>query len=224
MDSKNKQNTHNKRPSQRGDASDTPSKNIHINIHVGSLPKFLSKKTIMRGLKAAFATRRRVIFGCIAVVIGGIVMVSAITHRRDGTKQVANDSLQSNKIIENIEYQTVLPEGRSISALGGWKRISPPGKAAVYAYTDAINGIAISVSQQPLPATFKDDVEGEVANLAKKFDANDKLTAGNTKVYLGTSAKGPQSLIFSKNGLLVLMKSQSEIDNSAWIDYIQSLN
>jgi len=124
----------------------------------------------------------------------------------------------------NPEYQTVLPGGKSADELGGWKRVSPPEKDPVFAYADEVSGIPISVSQQPLPNSFKTDTASHVADLAKAYNATTKITAGDTTVYIGTSAKGPQSVILTKKNLLILIKSQKTIDNVAWEEYVKSLD
>jgi hypothetical protein len=124
---------------------------------------------------------------------------------------------------DNPEYQTILPDNKSIEELGGWTRVSPPGKDPVYAYTDKINDVSIGVSQQPLPDSFKTDAANHVADLAKKYNATTEIQAGNITVYIGTSTKGPQSVIFTRDNLLVMIKSQKQIDNTAWKDYIETL-
>lgn len=121
-------------------------------------------------------------------------------------------------------YQTILPSDKSIDDLGGWQRVSPPKNEPVYAYADEINGVAITVSQQPLPKSFQKDTDIKVAEVAKNFNATNEIDAGDTKVYLGTSAKGPQSVILTKNNLLILIKSDKKIDGIAWIDYVNSLH
>lgn len=129
----------------------------------------------------------------------------------------------SNATAKTPTYHTVLPTGKSITALGGWKRVSPPGKDPVFAYTDSVDGVPISVSQQPLPQSFKNDAANQTAEVAKKFNATDKVDAGALDVYVGTSAKGPQSVIFTKNNLLVLIKSEKKIKNTSWASYAKSL-
>lgn len=99
--------------------------------------------------------------------------------------------------------------------------MSPPDNDPVFAYTDSIDGIKISVSQQPLPSGMDD---AQVAELAKKYNATTKLELSQPVVYIGASAKGPQSVIFTKNKLLVLIKSQGKISDEAWTNYIKSLN
>lgn len=122
------------------------------------------------------------------------------------------------------DYQTILPGKKPIDNLGGWKRISPPGNDPVFAYADTIDDISISVSQQPLPQSFKDDATNQVAELAKRFNATDKIDTGSIAVYVGTSSKGPQSVIFTKDNLLILIKSQKKVNNTSWAKYAESLN
>lgn len=119
--------------------------------------------------------------------------------------------------------KVILPENKTIEELGGWRRVSPPGNDPVFSYTDEIEGINVSVSQQPLPKSFKGDVPGKISELAKGYNATVKIEAGNTIAYIGTSAKGPQSVILTKNDLLILMKSEKQIADTAWADYIKKL-
>ncbi len=121
-------------------------------------------------------------------------------------------------------YATLVPTQKSVSDLGGWQRISPPGKDPVFAYTDSIDGVRISVSQQAMPASFKGDIAQRTANLARDFQATRRLDVSGTIVYIGTSAKGPQSTIFTKNNLLIFIKSEKTISDAGWSSYISSLS
>lgn len=120
------------------------------------------------------------------------------------------------------DYATVLPAGTSITQLGGWKRVSPPKSEPVFAFVDTIDGTPVSVSQQPLPSSLKGGSD-QIADLAKKFNATTPLEAGDTKAYLGSSVKGPQSVILTKKNLLILIKSQQEIPVASWVRYIEAL-
>lgn len=120
-------------------------------------------------------------------------------------------------------YKTLLPAGKSISQLGGWTRVSPSNVDPVYAFVDKIGEIPINLSQQPLPKEFETNTNEQIATLASDFRAENKLTIGSTTVYIGTSGKGPQSVIFAKNNLLILIKSSVQISNEKWTDYINSL-
>lgn len=167
---------------------------------------------------------KRDIFNKKSVVIATIVFVvvlALIITLALGRANVHNDS--PIHPTESPTYQTVLPSNKSIGSLGGWQRVSPAGSAAVYAYADTITGVPVTVSEQPIPDSFKSDTSGQIAQLAQSYNATDTLDADGVKVYVGTSAKGPQSVILTKNNLLILIKSQQKISDSAWISYAKSL-
>lgn len=151
----------------------------------------------------------------IALVVVGCLVAGVLLR---------NASVNSDTDVKKPIYQTVLPKGKTIDELGGWKRVSPPKNDPVFAYTDMIDGVPISVSEQPLPQSFKNDTTGQVADLAKKFNATDKVAASSLDVYIGTSAKGPQSVIFAKNNLLVLIKSEKKVSDTSWAKYASLLN
>jgi hypothetical protein len=162
-----------------------------------------------------FVHSKKAIAITIAVLVGGSLLVWSLVRQHE---------IDVNNRAKMPEFQTILPGAKSVSELGGWRRISPPQKDPVFAYADTIGDVPISISQQPLPASFRNDVAGQVAEMAKKFNATTKIDAGGTKVYVGTSVKGPQSAILTKNDLLILIKSQSKIDDAAWAEYVKSLN
>jgi len=165
-----------------------------------------------------FSKKTVVIASVIAVVLlAGITIAIVISQQKSPIEEAAN-------AVEKPQFSTVVPKGTSIDKLGGWSRISPPSADPVFAYNDKIGTQPINISEQALPASFKDDVDNQVAELAKKFSATNQLTAGNTTVYFGTSSKGPQSVIFTKNNLLILIKSQQIIEDKDWLKYIESLS
>lgn len=122
------------------------------------------------------------------------------------------------------KYSTVLPGGKSIASLGGWARVSPPDHNPVYAYVDHVGRSQLNVSEQPLPDNFKTDTANQIANLATGFNATEKVTAkDHTLIYLGTSANGPQTAIFTKSKLLILIKTTAPLSNNQWVTYVSSL-
>lgn len=144
----------------------------------------------------------------IAISIGVLVI-------RNNTTRVADANSPS--------FETVLPQGKDISELGGWNKLTPPNGEPFFVFTDTIDGIGINVSQQPLPEAFKANRDTKIAELAKGYNATETFDANGIKVYIGNSAKGPQSVIFTKNELLVLITSKAKIKNDAWVKYITSL-
>lgn len=195
------------------------SKTIDININFGSLPKVRKDavkaklRSLMRYKKSLAAT------AIIAVAAFGYFVIWPPLHDYAFSRNGPDTRLSE----KSPDYSTVLPKDKPISELGGWTRISPEGRDPVFAYADKIGDVTISVSQQPLPESFKSETSGKIAELAKQFSATEKLDANGTDVYIGTSAKGPQSVIFTKNGLLVLMKSQQKAESGSWKTYVESL-
>lgn len=139
-----------------------------------------------------------------------------------------NSEAQYDTKVSNIgeakpEFSTILPAGKAISDLGGWTLISPKDTDPVYTYTDRLNGVGINISEQTLPENFKEDTNQKIENLALGFNASQKISANGLTVYIGTSTDGPQSIIFCKNNLLILIKSDTAISNDQWVAYINSL-
>ncbi len=133
-----------------------------------------------------------------------------------------NSNEQSNSSV-TPDFSAVLPASTSIDELGGWQKMTPPNSTPIYVYSDSIDNVAITVSQQTLPESFKDNTDAKIAELAKAYNATTPINADDTKVFSGKSASGPQSIIFTKNNLLVLIKSRGVISNDAWASYIKAL-
>lgn len=131
---------------------------------------------------------------------------------------VASETLGA--VNQKPQFKTILPLGKSIGQLGGWARVSPPDKDPVFAYVDEVDSVRLRVSQQELPESFKKDTAAKLAELAAQFNANKKLAVGDTTVYVGTSIKGPQSVVLSKKDLLILINSDSGLTDKQWNDYI----
>lgn len=171
-------------------------------------------KHTLTALRHQFAQKPVAVYGTVAII--AIAVIAGIAY-------YANAARSSATAIAKPSFTAILPEKKSVQDLGGWKRVSPPQNEPVFAFADTVATIPVSVSQQPLPEKFKSNISGNVADLAKKFNATSKIDVNGTTVYMGTSAKGPQSVIFAKKDLLILIKSQSKIDDMSWAAYIASL-
>lgn len=120
-------------------------------------------------------------------------------------------------------FQAVLPANVAIEDLGGWQKLTPPSGDAYFVFTDEINSVRIQVSQQPMPSSFKANPTEKIAEMARAYNATETFDVHGTKVYLGNSVKGPQSVIFTRKNVLVLINSDKKIEDAAWVNYIKSL-
>lgn len=161
------------------------------------------------------------IIGAAAAVIVTLLVGAAL--QRQPATPTDGELTNQTSASKDLHQKTLTPAGTSIDDRGGWSRISPPGKAPVFAYSDSINGTTINVSQQAIPESFKTNIPENVAELAKSYNATATIDANGTTVHIGDSAKGPQSVIFTKSNLLIMIKSQQKIPAEAWVRYINSL-
>lgn len=185
---------------------------------ITSVNSRIVKPTYMRFAKLPTKVRLASTIGLVLLVfIGGYNLLNT-------KSEVKTPAAKRQSLVRGIpDYQTVLPAGKTIQDLGGWVRVSPPNRNPVYAYTDKIGKVRVDVSEQPLPPTLQNDTSTAIARLADSLKASSTLTAGETTVYLGASPKGSQSLMLSKNNLLILIKSASPLTDKKWITYIDSL-
>jgi len=173
--------------------------------------------------KIKFPKKKSIYVIIIVVVLATFSMIYLISYMQADSKK------KNSEIKDKIsKLETSNPSFSSITRDGlpaTWKIVSPPGADPVYAYTDKINDVSISVSQQPIPDSFKPNIEENVEGLAQNFDADIKYKAEGIIIYVGTSAKEyrPQSAILVKNNLLILIKSKSPISEQDWIKYVNSL-
>lgn len=118
---------------------------------------------------------------------------------------------------ESPNFAALSPSGKKVE----WSRLSPPGSASFYVYTDTLEGVPIRISEQALPNNLKSDET--VAELAKNYNANRSIAVDEVTVYIGTSAKQTQSIIFVKRSLLILITSNNILNDHQWSEYISSL-
>jgi len=195
------------------------------------------KKKLLKKIKLPKPPRRLafIIILFVALIIAFIAIYYFFFINRtnsvstnDAQTIVSNSETQSSTKVSDIgqanpKFSTILPAGKTISSLGGWTLISPSDTAPVYTYTDQVTGIGVNVSEQELPDNFKEDTDQKIENLALSFNASQKISVNELVVYIGTSTNGPQSIIFCKNDLLILIKSDAAISNDQWVSYINSL-
>lgn len=218
-----------KRATSAPQAAHTAAKEVVLNINMPSMPKITLPRFRIPAVPRIARKRLLLFVGVIGVVAAGI---GGYAVYRDHHKKAAPTAADTGIKVTHLnaaqakgkpDYDTVLPAGKTIADFGGWVRVSPENKNPVYAYADQIKNVLVNVSEQPLPATFKADIDTAMDDLATQYSANDRQKVGSMNVYIGTSIKGPQSVLFVKGDLLILIKSASKIPDTDWVTYIRSL-
>lgn len=118
----------------------------------------------------------------------------------------------------NFDY--TLPDGET-AAIEGSVRFDPQRK--VVNYKDTVAGVGVTISQQQLPEGLKDDPQEKVKKIAADFSATRALTTATPTAYIGDSIEGPQTVIFTKNDLLIFILSANKLDDKDWAEYVTKL-
>lgn len=201
------------------------SKTVEIKISLPPMPDF-SPITDHPAYSAARAKTERIPHSRLilsSVIIAVILFIASGLSPANQTNVTADKSPTQQLTRGTPQYKTILPADKTIQDLGGWTRVSPADRDPVFAYIDKIGTTKIIVSQQPLPKQFTSNETEHIEKLAKDYNATEKITVDGDTVYIGTSEKGPQSLILSRDNLLILIKSSLQIDSNEWAKYINSL-
>lgn len=162
-------------------------------------------------------------FGTVIVI--AIVVVGAYalftTRNRSNTVNVSGPNTENTGQVtqKSPDFTALTPANKNVT----WTRFAPPSGSSFYAYSDKLEGVTVRVSEQPLPDDFKDNPGEKVALLARNYNANRTMTVAETTVYIGTSQKGEQSLIFTKESLLVMITADTTLNDKQWTDYIAAL-
>lgn len=193
-------------------------KKIAVSVNL-TLPKVNLPKIPRKMRLHAIKRKQWILMGSIIL----LVIISAVTwHLRTYRKTKPKDPQSVLSAVQQKPEFKVLAPKDSASAVADDK-VHYDSTRKVASFTDTIDNTQVVVSEQPLPESFKDDPEGKTAALAKSINANDVIASSYPKAYLGTSIKGPQTAVFTKNNLLVFIYAPKALDKSAWAEYITKL-
>ena len=229
---RNKYHAPNREETRRAD----PEK-VEFNVKF-ALPKFQFDKFKKRAkflfaplllplkLIARSSSKQRLAFGTVAIcAVAGFFIYSNVLQKDKKEVQGANTSqdLSSGDDIvpsKDIKFDMVLPRGRDIPQ----DKIFYDAKRNFARYDDEINAVKASISQQPLPETFKDNPDDNVKRIAADFAATEKLSIDNQNMYYGRDENGPQTLILTKKGVLIFINTPKLVEIEALKLYAYNLD
>ena len=226
------------RPSLQATSGQKPSLSRHKLAQARPIPKWYQRlfvfwRAALGPLGRLFLSIKQLSGRSKVIVLLLIIAISSLSYyllsrpiTPDNTPDPASNTVNSPKRPTlqkgTPDYNTLLPTGKNIDQLGGWTRVSPTDRNPAYAYTDQIGSIKIIVSQQPIPDDFKKDAS-KIKQFAQTYSAGHEITDGDTRIYSGVAEDGPESIIFSKNNLLIFIKADRALAESELISYIRSL-
>ena len=148
------------------------------------------------------------------------ITVGVVSSSKDKRQPAGNGQVQGAEVVSaKPDFGTIKPTTIDNQATD----IKYDGTKKVASFNDVIENVPITVSQQPLPSSFQEDPTAKVAELAKQINANDKISTSDVTAYSGISAKGPQTVVFTKNDLLIFIYADKKINTLTWSKYIESM-
>lgn len=203
------------KPSTNATTAASPVKEIAISL---SLPKV--PKASLSNVKEKLSSVPRWKYGVAALVLTPVIIIGAGVLGGNGNGANKTE-VQGTQQAATPDFSPLLPNGDITNTVS--QKVQYDANKKVANYTDKIDGTSVTISLQQLPATFKPDIATNIKKVAEQFSANDKLEVDNGDAFIGTSEKGPQSLVGYRGDLLVFMKSEAKIDNASWVAYFNSL-
>lgn len=183
------------------------------------LPKIKLSKVKQKSQKVSRLNRKQLFF--VLPIIAALIGLGVLFINRQNKPQSPATKVLGQNVSQKPDFKWILPRGSVDKIAGGQVNYDPQKKVVLY--TDIINGTTVGVTQQALPSTFKDNVKEKMAEYAKKINCTSQIEVGDVMAYAGLSTKGPQTVVFAKNNLLVSIVADKEIDPQSWGSYINSL-
>lgn len=191
-----------------------------FSTHVKKLPITTLKTTkSMTSGALRKKNRKKLLLGAIGLAFVSFLLFGVV-FRSSNNNKVTTEILGSSQ--QNIPTFDTLEPGNDITRTKSGQLAFDPSKD-VASYTDVIAETVVTVSQQPLPATFQNNPTNELATFAQGINATEKLEIGEVVAYLGMSEKGPQTIVFIKNQKLLFITAEKKLPSVALFEYIRSL-
>ncbi len=168
-------------------------------------------------------SRKKQVTGGVVSLVIVISLVTLFTHTP--TKQASDkdeSSVLGGTTVAKPSFAPIVPGGSVAETVDG--RVAYDAEKQVVSYQSKVaSGTTVTVSQQKSPESFKSNPDFELKKLAEQFSANQTLQVGGAVAYLGTSTKGPQTVVYYSNELLIFLFSTEKLSSSDWEEYIASL-
>lgn len=205
----------------QSDAYEKPRDNrpVQVSINV-SLPTMDTFEPLVRPIKRLKQIRIPRAYLKIAGAMTVIALIGFAGYKvLPGFINKEEDSQVLASKTEKPTYDVTKPD--NVNAANG--EVKFDAEKQVASFSDTVGGVKVTVSQQPMPENFKSNPYGELEKLATSFSATESFAVNDFKVFIGTSAKGPQSLILIKDKKLIFIYAERKLPNTEWVKYIETL-
>lgn len=181
-----------------------------------------SAKTKHKHLTAT-PKRARIFYGMTAAVVV-LLAILYINRPQQQSGSIATVQGKSTINASNAGYSPLLPKA-SQKHDDATASLQYNADKKVFTYSSAVgNGKGILVSQQPMPDEYQKDPIAGLLAIASNLGSTDWVASSKGKVYLVKNESGQgQTAVFAYKNVLVLMRSNSNVAQSEWKNFVDQL-
>lgn len=172
--------------------------------------------------------RTKITFAVAAVVAGvGAVGVAPQFFREDGPQSlgVASEELaiQDVRPVEELSFAPFYPSDYEDRGIVFAQR--QRGETDYVSYTDVLDGVPFTVTQQRATEDIAGGDIAQLENLGKSLPepAERYFRVDDTVVFISSDNSTRQSLIFAKEEVLIFVTAEEAIREFTWVTYISNL-
>lgn len=166
-------------------------------------------------------------------IIITLLLLPPLLHFGYGADEAASSGSSANGTSAGAKagydkppFEVVTPSSKTKLATPDGVHAAYDGERNTYSYSDTINGSGFTVSQQPIPAQFKD---GQAAVESIGPTLNKGVTPSTLNVITGFAAVSTnpkynsQTVVANVRDLLIFITSSHAFKDSEWVSYLNSL-
>lgn len=167
------------------------------------------------------------VFAALGIVTGATWLMSgdrdADNSRSLGVSSVEIEAGDDVKQVDELSFSPFYPEDYEERGIVFAQR--QRGDNDYITYTDVLDGVPFTVTQQRVTDDFSGDNLLQLENLARSLPvpAENFFQVDDIPVFIGVGQGGQQSLTMLHEEVLIFVSAESEVNEITWVRYIQSL-
>ena len=168
-----------------------------------------------------------------------IITVVAISSRGGESEDIAQDTdmppqslgitdeiqgnLENIRPVEEVSFRPYYPEDFDERGIEFVQQMR--GDTEYVTYIDSLDGTNFTVTQQLVTEEIVQAGDDQVENLARAMPipATGVIQIDDTTVFVGISEQNRQALLFTKENVLLFIRTEGLINESSWVGYITRL-
>jgi|GEM_PF-3386157 hypothetical protein len=140
-----------------------------------------------------------------------------------GISNELQNGLETPQPVEEVSFRPFYPEDFEDRGIAFTQQRR--GDTEYVTYTDTLDGTNFTVTQQLVSEELAQGGDQQVENLARALPvpAESVLQIDDTTIFVGVSEQNRQTLLFTKENVLIFINTEGLIDEATWVGYVSSL-